>query len=311
MSHKSRRRVSMAAGAILAGAAIPIAAGTAWAALEKSVNGIVVFDTFPQGPEAGTSDVGSAALSGTSNDTAIYSGPVADYAAAAAGAPSGSAGANDSLPGDAYDSVTATNSDIQLSEPVSSAYIADATGSYTIANGGGAATVEGTPGEGTVSSDHAIAEGKGDTAIVENDGGTGTLSGDTASAHDGGRAIVEELGGSGNMTYDDASASFGGTAMVADVDGSGNVTHNAVSAIDARSFAEVGNGYYDPTTGTYVDGGTAPVRDTVAVAGTGGTALIGEDSVNAAVHNDLAIASHDLLASLIDVSDKILIVPFP
>jgi hypothetical protein len=47
MSNKSRRRVTMAAGAVLAGAAIPIAAaGTAWADdIYISYDGSTIFDT--------------------------------------------------------------------------------------------------------------------------------------------------------------------------------------------------------------------------------------------------------------------------
>jgi hypothetical protein len=81
MSSKSRRRITLAAGAAIAGAAIPIAtAFTAWADdIEITYDGKVIFDNFDTMHPFGSSDVGTAAESGTNNDWAIVEGP-ASYA---------------------------------------------------------------------------------------------------------------------------------------------------------------------------------------------------------------------------------------
>jgi hypothetical protein len=80
MSSKLRRRMMMAAGACIAGAAMPIAtAFSAWADdIEITYDGKIVFDNFTGAPAAGASDVGTAAESGTNNDWAIVEAPAAD-----------------------------------------------------------------------------------------------------------------------------------------------------------------------------------------------------------------------------------------
>ncbi len=83
MSKKLRRRVTMAAGATIAGAAIPIAAAFNASAetdyFDFSYDGKTIFDNFPSATSTfGMSDAGTAALSGTNNDFAEVFGPATD-----------------------------------------------------------------------------------------------------------------------------------------------------------------------------------------------------------------------------------------
>ena len=79
MSSKSRRRMTMAVGATIAGAAIPLAAASsAWANTEITYDGIVLYDDFDLTHPFGSSDVGTLAESGTNNDWAIVSAPATE-----------------------------------------------------------------------------------------------------------------------------------------------------------------------------------------------------------------------------------------
>src|SRR5947209_7165474 len=81
MSSKSRRRMTMAVGATIAGAAIPIAAAfTAWADTEITYDGYVLYDDFDLNHPFLSSDLGTQAESGVNNDWAIVYGPHADSA---------------------------------------------------------------------------------------------------------------------------------------------------------------------------------------------------------------------------------------
>jgi hypothetical protein len=79
MRRKLVRCVTMAAGVSIAGAAIPIAAAfTAWADTEITYDGKIIYDDFPGMHQFLSSDVGTAALSGTNNDWALVTGPASD-----------------------------------------------------------------------------------------------------------------------------------------------------------------------------------------------------------------------------------------
>jgi hypothetical protein len=294
MSNKSRRRVKIAAGAILAGAAIPIAAaGTAWADEEISRDGTVVFDNFPGGPARGTSDVGSAAISGTDNDTAIYRGPASDYSTAATlygGATAGVYGANDASAGDVNDVARASNSNAP-GQTVSAADIFDATDSKATATNGGWVGVQNygnpygnptPPSTATMTDDVASASGSGSAAFVENEGGTGTISGD------------------------DAHATHGAIAFVTDYSATGNVQNDMASAHGLNSFADVGNGYNATPSATGVDGSNEPVSSDRATASGGGTAIVGEDQndTTVPVTHDVAGARAGGDEMLIDVGGQ-------
>jgi hypothetical protein len=294
-SKKNRRKNAMRtlgrASIFAAGLSIA-AAAPAWADEEISYDGIVVYDTFPDGPAAGTSDVGSAAISGADNDWATYIGPAGDYSLAAEGASgadgydAGSYGAYDASVGDTGDIVTAINSNA-AGQTVSDASIYNATNSSAYADDGGWSTIGnyGNP-EGTVLStkatmtgDTAYSDGSGSAASVTNEAGTGTISGDSANATDGAYAYITDYSGTGNVEGDAASAS--GT----------------------NSFADVGNGYNTTYYNEGVDGGKEPVLFDSATATGGATAIVGENQSDTAtpVEYDLASASNGGTESLINV----------
>ena len=248
------------------------AAAPAWADEEISYDGIVVYDTFPDGPAVGASDANSAAISGADNDWATYIGPAGDYSLAAEGDSGadgydvGSFGAYDASPGDANDVATAINTEVETNsintQVVSDAAIYNATSSSAYADDGGWASIGnyGNP-EGTVLST------------------TATMTDDSASSTGNSGAFVTNEGGSGTISGDSANAS--GT----------------------NSFADVGNGYNTTPYNEGVDGGKEPVLLDSANATGGATAIVGENQSDTAtpVEYDLASASNGGTESLINV----------
>jgi hypothetical protein len=285
-------RASIFAAGLGIAAAVP-----AWADTEITYDGIVVYDNFPDGPAAGTSDVGSAALSGADNDWATYTAPAGDYSLAAEGDNGadgydvGSFGAYDASTGDANDIATAINTQVETSsintQVVSDASIVNATGSTAYADDGGWASIGnyGNP-EGTVLSttahmtDDSVSSTGNSGAFVTNEGGTGTISGDSATA-------------SGNYSY----------ATITDYSGSGNVEDDSANVSGNNSFADVGNGYNTTIASEGVDGGKEPVDFDSANATGGATAIVGENQSDTVtpVELDLASASNGGTESLINV----------
>jgi hypothetical protein len=285
-------RASIFAAGLSIAAAIP-----AWADTEISYDGIVVYDNFPDGPAAGASDAGSAAISGADNDWATYIGPAGDYSLAAEGDSGadgydvGSFGAYDASPGDANDVATAINTAVETNsintQVVSDAAIYNATSSSAYADDGGWASIGnyGNP-EGTVLSTTATmtddsASSTGNSgAFVTNEGGSGTISGDSATAD-------------GNYSY----------AYVTDYSGTGNVEGDSANASGTNSFADVGNGYNTTAYNEGVDGGKEPVLFDSANATGGATAIVGENQSDTLtpVEYDLASASNGGTESLINV----------
>ena len=183
MNRKSRRRMTMAVGATIAGAAIPIAAAcNAWANTEITYDGIILYDDFTGAPTIGTSDVGTAAESGTNNDWAIVSAPASEGTTLLA---------NDSGAGDAndfayYQSSTAPNSFFGTE----GALITNATNSNAEVYGGGNAVINDFAPQygahpGLVTDSTAVAS-NGGTALIGNDGNEAsltTMTGDFADAN--------------------------------------------------------------------------------------------------------------------------------
>jgi hypothetical protein len=184
VSSKSRRRITIAAGAAIAGAAIPIAAAfNAWADEEITYDGKIIYDNFPNAPAAGASDVGTAAESGANNDWAEVYGP-ASYA-------SDVGLANDSAVGDSgdfalYQGTTAPSAFYGTE----GALITNATNSNAEVYGGGNAIINDFAPQyganpGLVTDSSALAS-NGGTALIGNDGltsGLTTMTGDYASAN--------------------------------------------------------------------------------------------------------------------------------
>lgn len=294
MTVKNTMRTLGRASIFAAGLGIAVAA-PAWADTEITYDGIVVYDNFPDGPAAGASDVGSAALSGTDNDWATYTGPAGDYSLAAEGDNGadgydvGSFGAYDASQGDANDFATAINTAVETSSPntqvVSDASIVNATSSSAYADDGGWASIgnygnsEGTVLSTTATMTDDFASSTGNSgAFITNEGGTGTIAGDSATA-------------SGNYSY----------AYLTDYSGTGNVEGDSANASGTNSFADVGNGYNATAYSTGVDGGKEPVDFDSANATGGATAVVGENqSATSPVEFDLASAGNAGNESIID-----------
>jgi hypothetical protein len=277
MSHKSRRRVTIAAGAVLAGAAIPIAAaGIAWAdttGFIETYDGKVLFDTFPGGPTFGQSDVGTPALSGVNNDTATFIGPTGDYNTAAALAATASGGANDSFANDIGDQATDydTGSGTGYANGIGAAIVGNGNGPVSYSSAYSSAGGEGliyNNGADNVQFDHVSGSGPGSTGelLDFNNPGSGTtvVSGDGAYASNGSTAEIYEFG-SGNMQNDTATAySQGAFGDIA------NFSANPVSADNASAFAGtviIGGDASNPATGTIFDTGLSfiPTGDVVII----------------------------------------------
>jgi hypothetical protein len=183
MSSKSRRRITLAAGAAIAGAAIPIAtAFTAWADdIEITYDGKVIFDNFDTMHPFGSSDVGTAAESGTNNDWAIVQGPASDGNIVGL--------ANDSAGSDSNDFAFYSGNPPTAFYGTEGALITNATNSNAVVIGGGNAVINAFPPQygddpGQVTNSTAYAT-NGGTALVGNDGnepGLTTMTGDYASA---------------------------------------------------------------------------------------------------------------------------------
>ena len=173
MTSQLRRRMILAAGACIAGAAIPIAAASsAWADdIEITYDGKIIFDDFANAPASGASDVGTAAESGTSNDWAIVEGPASDGSIVGL--------ANDSAGSDSGDYAfyqgETTPTEVLGQE---GATIVNGTNSYAEVYGGGNATINDIPANGAydpVSGSAAIAS-NGGFAAVNNDGNAPSVS---------------------------------------------------------------------------------------------------------------------------------------
>jgi hypothetical protein len=225
MSSKSRRRVTMAVGAAIAGAAIPLAtAFNAWADdIEITYDGKIVFDNFANAPSYGASDVGTAAESGTNNDWAIVEAPAGDGTTLLA---------NDSAGSDSGDYAfyqgDTTPTEVFPGD-AAGATIVNGTNSYAEVYGGGTASINlATNGvEDQVSSSSAIAT-NGGFADVSNDGlaptgvtvsgddayanGTATLTGATAATpsvatvYDSGNSVADANDTGFNFTTQDQGA---------------------------------------------------------------------------------------------------------
>lgn len=243
MSSKSRRRITMAAGAAIAGAAIPVAAAfNAWADEEITYDGKVIFDNFDTTHPFGSSDVGTAAESGLNNDWAEVYGP-ASYG-------------NDV--GLANDMASTDSGDFALYQgtaPPSAffgsegALITNATNSNAEVYGGGNAIINDFPPQfgadpGLVTGSTAVAS-NGGTALIGNDGLTPsvtTMTGDYASANgtaNGTSTVAEILDGN----YDSSDAANTGFNPNTFIGGSSVDLANNSSAYasGAGSDAEVGN----------------------------------------------------------------------
>ena len=272
MSHKSRRRLTLAAGAIVAGAAIPIAAaGIAWAddsltslvavgdsqPMELSFDGQVVIDTC--GNEC-------TAISGTDNDLAIAYGD-GSYAEAIDGQ-GDKATASDggvALAGTGNDdTASATGYDSYAAAGVGNGDNATADGACTQAlalyGNNDTASINTTPGV-TGFDDFAGAEyGNNDSATANGIGDYAYAGGSSEESAGGSSAVAEvSTGGTNTGNYDTALANgYDSTAVAGE-----GYNHDYASASD---------GYYADATGashlTVIEPPTldpAPVVDPVGV----------------------------------------------
>jgi hypothetical protein len=257
MSNKSRRRVTtsrrratMAAGVILAGAAIPLAAaGTAWA-------------------DDDTITVAQAekdAKAGEQVDISINGKTIKDTCAGACTADSGTKGEH--------------NTAIAIGAG-SDATVTDATDSTAKASGGGEALVENKVGTGAALSHDTAHASNGGIAIIENNVGAAALSShDTAHASNGGIAFIEN-NGAGALSHDTASAS-GVSATGTNPAG----VPNSYAEIENQTSVGIGKEPVSNDTATATNGGYAVINtdgdSTVAVThdtaiGNNGAAGVGD-----------------------------------
>jgi hypothetical protein len=291
MGSKSRRRVTVAAASILAGAVIPIAAGTARAdetetqaidqakeaakqglPAEVSYDGEVVYaspnavqnNTLANTPTDSTKDLALAI--GAGSTAAVVSG------------------------NDDFASATGKGGD-------STAWITDATDSKaTATNGGTAAVVQNLGGSGIVSNDVATANGANSDAMVESDG-TGTVSHDVATANGANSQTLIDNWGSGAVTYDAAHTSNGGNGLIENQSGSGTgaVSHDTLSASGSSASGANPNG----TNASYAEilnepgFSSEPVSNDTATATKGGYAAVANDGGSTVpVTHDSAIGNN-------------------
>jgi hypothetical protein len=271
---KSRHRVTVAAGAILAGAAIPIAAaGTAWA-------------------DDDTVTVAQAekdAKAGEPVEISINGKIIKDTCGADCSANSGTVGEH--------------NKAIAIGTG-SEATVTDATDSTAKASGGSEAIVENTAETGTVSHDTATANGANSEARVLNlDIGTASanVTHDVATASGGGTALVRNFDGSGvtddtakassdgmttidnrgagAVTDDTATTSNGGIGLIENDRAAGAISHDTVSASGTSASGTnplgISNSYAQITN----ESGTSsePVSNDKATATNGGYANVAND----------------------------------
>jgi hypothetical protein len=266
MSSKSRRRITMAVGATIAGAAIPIAAAcNAWAEtdyIDISYDGKTVYDDFPGANSAyGATDVGTAAESGTNGDYAEVYGPSTDNITGLA---------NDSTTGDSgdtalYDGVgttTAPVTSISALGGTEGASITNATDSDAEVYGGGNAVINPAAwgGQDAVSDSSAVST-NGGVAIVDNDGGTIpgiTVTGDDAYATGTGSGTLADTPSVATV-YDS-----GDSVATANDTGFNSTTLEGGAAVD---FANGSDAYADNA------GSAANIEGNNALAG-GGTPVV-------------------------------------
>jgi hypothetical protein len=269
MSRKLRRRIIMAAGASIAGAAIPLAAAcNAWAEtdyIDISYDGKTVYDDFPGANSAyGASDIGTPAESGANGDYAEVYGPANDNVVGLA---------NDSATTDSgdtaiYDGVGTTTSPSDIFSSygdVPGAQIVNGTNSDAEVYGGGNADINllSNTVEDQVSNSTAYAT-NGGFADVTNDGlaPTGvTVSGDYADAN--GTAIGTATNGlSAGVTPSVASVYDSGNSVATANDTGFNLTvQDQGAAVDLAN----GSDAYATNAGSGAD-----------IIGTGTTAVTGD-----------------------------------
>jgi hypothetical protein len=278
MSSKSRRRMTMAVGAAIAGAAIPIASAfTAWAEtdyLDISYDGKILIDTFPNAPAAGASDVGTYALSGTNNDYAEVYGPASNEITGLAN----DSAATDSGDVAIYDGAGSTTAPSGLFGDVAGAQIVNGTNSDAEVYGGGNADINLASNgvEDQVSSSSAIAT-NGGFADVTNDGlaPTGvTVSGDSAYANG-----TATLTGASGATPSVATVYDSGSSVASANDTGFNFTSQDQGA--AVDLANGSDAYaINPGSGSDIIG-------TGTTAVTGDTNYVGDGSVFAETTSNL------------------------
>jgi len=267
MSNKSRRRITMAVGATIAGAAIPIAtAFTAWAEtdyIDISYDGKILIDTFPNAPASGASDAGTYALSGTNNDFAEVYGPVSNEITGLANDSSAS-DSGDVAIYDGAGSTTAPGAGAFFGNE--GAQITNATNSYAEVYGGGNAIIDPASfgGQHAVSNSVAYST-NGGTTLISNDGnepGLTTMTGDYASANGG------NIGSLANSSTVGEILDSNNSVSVANDTGFNPTTFEGGSAVDLanNSYADAVN----PGSAANIEGGVVngvPLTNDVPITG--------------------------------------------
>jgi hypothetical protein len=282
MSNKSRRRMKMAAGAILAGAAIPIAAaGAAWAddtlttdqteragQLERQgLTGAEARDVVTAEKD-GTpvqvsydgqtvvNDNQSAADAASSGQATATSGGTHDVAAAIGDGSTSKAGTDATgapVTGDIHDRAFANGAGANASVGYDATYQGTGTVSHdtATANGDGSESIVSNAGSAAVTNDRAIANGANSFAsVLSLTGGTESVLHDRAIGSNGGTAVVGDDGSSTvQVTHDDATGN-NGVAIVADAGDS------KATAVNTGGFTEILNNGDADVPGAFVNDAT-------------------------------------------------------
>jgi hypothetical protein len=240
MSNKSRRRITMAVGATIAGATIPIAtAFTTWAEtdyIDISWDGRTIYDNFPGANSPfGASDIGTPAESGINNDFAEVFGP-----------------ASDNIPGLANDSAATDLGDVAIYDgagrtiaPGAGAFFGNEGAQITnaafsdaeVCGGGGNAVIDPASFGGQDQVSFSIAHAtNGGTALISNDGNqpllaTTPMTFDYASANGG------NIGGLANSSTVAEILDSTNSTSIANDTGFNSTTLEGGSAVDLANFS--------------------------------------------------------------------------
>jgi hypothetical protein len=288
MSNTSRRRIKLAAGAILAGAAIPIAAaGAAWA--DDDATGDMTQTARQLRHEGLTGSEAKAVVTAENNGTAVevsHDGTIVVNDNNADGTANATSGTSHDVAAAIGDGSTGNAGADSTGAPIAADIHDRAFADGTNANAAAGDTTE-FPGTGTVSHDVATATGAGSQSIISN-AGTGVVDNDRAIANgENSFAGVLSLDGTESIMHDRAIGSNGGTASLGD-DGTSTVaiTHDeaignngvaiVVDAGDSKATAVNTGGFTDILNNGDADAPGAFVNDathsTARAEGMGSTA---------------------------------------
>ena len=308
MSNKSRRRVKIAAGAILAGAAIPIAAaGTAWADDSATPNQT---ETLTQLENQGlSSDQAQAVVTAEGNGTPVevsYDGTIV------VDVNQGGTAGTDATARSASNDVSAAIGDgsVSTSQKAGAVAFSDGTNDHAIARGPGA-SAQVIDYFGATANDTAIARGRDASAQINDDSGNGgntvTARGSHADAYASGDSGLQETA-SGSQSVAQANgvtnSTVNATGTGAQVKAEADISNSTLSATGRAAYVDVfpdntGNGTSDSTVtanGNHTSADAAGDSNvTVTATGTDSSAAAYDSSNGSATSTDTGLVCGPVL----------------